>query len=287
MLRRQFLVCGAVSAAVVTPAFAKNKAARAVSGTEPGSYAAFLAGVRREAISKGLSASVVDEALALTAEPNQKVLKADRHQPEFTLTWAQYKARVITDKKISDGQAAVSEREALLGKVSQIYGVDRGVIAGIWGLESAYGTRMGTFHVVDALATLAYDGRRASFFRAELFKALTILGEGDITPSGMLGSYAGAMGQPQFMPSAYEQYAASFPAGGAAISGTMKGMFSPLLPTIWPNATGLPGSRGVRPLICQTHWSRGRSAGALCGLCPTGPRRECGRRAGVTLRIWI
>ncbi|MCX2560325.1 lytic murein transglycosylase [Acetobacter farinalis] len=271
MLRRKFLVCGAVSAAVATPAFAKNRGHHGASAEgEQGSYAVFLAGVRREAISKGLSASLVDEALALTPEPNQKVLKADRHQPEFTLTWAQYKARVITDKKISDGQAAVSRREALLGQVSQLYGVDRGVIAGIWGLESAYGTKMGTYHVIDSLATLAYDGRRAAFFRAELFKALHILGQGDITPAGMMGSYAGAMGQPQFMPSAYEQYAASFPAGGRR--------------DIWKNEGDVFASIGN--YLAKCHWKAGEPWGEAVDVPDSLDQGQIGRTAVRPLSYW-
>lgn len=213
---------------------------------------------------------MLDEALALTTQPNAKVLKADRHQPEFTLTWAQYKDRVITDKKISDGQNAVAQRTALLNQISQAYGVDRGAIAGIWGLESAYGTRMGTYHVVDSLATLAFDGRRSSFFRAELFKALHILNNGDITPSGMLGSYAGAMGQPQFMPSAYERYAASFPAGGGAISGIMKQTFLPLSQTILPNVIGRQESHGANRCRCLIRWTSPRLVVLPCIPFPTG-----------------
>ncbi|MBO1324129.1 lytic murein transglycosylase [Acetobacter sp. TBRC 12305] len=218
MLRRTLLACGVAAlgtSAGVVPG-GTTAVARPLSPhpKADGGYAAFLAGVRRQAVAQGLSATLVARALALSPRPNAKVLQADRHQPEFTLTWAQYKDRVLTEKKLSDGLDATAQRADLLGQVSSHYGVSKGAIAGIWGLESAYGTRMGTYSVIDALATLAYDGRRATFFRAELLKALHILGEGATTPEGMLGSYAGAMGQPQFMPSAYERYAASFPAGG-------------------------------------------------------------------------
>ncbi|MBB2175732.1 lytic murein transglycosylase [Gluconacetobacter johannae] len=184
--------------------------ARAAPAT---SYAAFLAGVRAEALRDGLSASVVGRALALQA-PNDKVLQLDRHQPEFTLTWAQYRQRVLTDKKIADGRSAAQARRALLTAVGQRYGVDVQPLMGIWGLESAYGTRIGTFRITDALATLAYDGRRASFFRSELMNALRILDHGDVEPERMIGSYAGAMGQPQFMPSAYLRYAVDYTGTG-------------------------------------------------------------------------
>ena len=172
-----------------------------------GDYAAFLASIRREALAKGIADSTISRALALTVQPNARVIKLDRHQPEFTLTWAQYRERVIGTTRISQGQAAYQQRSALLEATGKMYGVDPRVIVGIWGLESGFGRKIGTFSVVDALATLAYDGRRASFFRGELFKALQILDHGDIQPESMLGSYAGAMGQPQFMPSAYLHYA--------------------------------------------------------------------------------
>jgi membrane-bound lytic murein transglycosylase B len=126
-------------------------------------------------VGQGVSASVVAQALAPLHGPNPKVLQADRHQPEFTLTWAQYKDRVLSEKKLNDGLTAIQQRTDLLGRISGLYGVAQGAIAGIWGLESAYGTRMGTFSVIDALATLAYDGRRASFFRTELLKALHVV----------------------------------------------------------------------------------------------------------------
>ncbi|MFT8777666.1 MAG: lytic murein transglycosylase, partial [Gluconacetobacter liquefaciens] len=200
--RRDFLLSASA-------AFAAVPAARAATQ----SYATFLAGVRAEAVGHGLSATIIDRALALHA-PNARVLELDRHQPEFTLTWAQYRQKVLTQKKLADGRAAAASRAALLADVSGHFKVDRQPLVGIWGLESAYGTRMGSFHVADALATLAYDGRRASFFRAELMNALRILDHGDVAPDSMLGSYAGAMGQPQFMPSAYLRYAVDFTGSG-------------------------------------------------------------------------
>lgn len=98
--------------------------------------------------------------------------------------------------------------------------------------------------MIDALATLAYDGRRASFFRTELLKALHVVEQAGVAPAHMLGSYAGAMGQPQFMPSAYMRYAASYPAGGRADIWHNEAMFLPPLPTIWPGVAGRPGSSG-------------------------------------------
>ena len=178
-----------------------------------GDFAGFLAGVRAEARRIGISATTLQRAFAGVA-PNGKVLERDRHQPEFTLSWAQYRALLITDKRIDAGRAAVRDNLSLMSAVQARYTVGAGVVTGIWGLESSFGTQTGDFHVVEALATLAWEGRRASFFRPELMAALRILDHGDITPAGMTGSYAGAMGQPQFMPTSYLRYAVDFSGHG-------------------------------------------------------------------------
>ena len=201
MLTRRFLLSSASLAAVV-PAHAAS-----------GGFAAFLAGLRADAVRSGIAPATLDRALAGLA-PNQAVLDRDRHQPEFTMTWAQYRALLITEKRIGAGRVAVRENRALLEAVQSRYGVGAGVISGIWGLESSFGAQTGDFHVIEALATLAWDGRRASFFRPELMAALRILDHGDVTPARMTGSYAGAMGQPQFMPTSYLRYAVDFDGSG-------------------------------------------------------------------------
>jgi membrane-bound lytic murein transglycosylase B len=179
----------------------------------PGSFQSFLADMRAQARRAGIAPATLDRAFA-GLHPNQKVLDRDNHQPEFTLTWAKYRAMLITDQRIASGRAAYQQNRALFGRVRDVYGVDPGVILGIWGLESSFGTGMGDFHVIEALATLAWEGRRASFFRGELMAALHILDHGDVTPARMMGSYAGAMGQPQFMPSSYLRYAVDFEGSG-------------------------------------------------------------------------
>ncbi len=183
-------------------------AAMGIRSAEAQDYGAFLAGVRSQALAQGLSSSIVSRALALTREPNAKVLKLDRHQPEFTLTWAQYRDRVLPESRFQKGRTVYSGVESVMAPVSERFGCDDRGVMGIWGLESGFGAHTGTFSVVDALATLAFDGRRSTFFRGELMKALQILNDGDIAPEAMMGSYAGAMGQAQFMPSAYLRYAA-------------------------------------------------------------------------------
>ena len=177
------------------------------------SYASFLDQVKANARTAGIDRAILDAALALD-RPNARVLELDRHQPEFSLTWSQYRGRVITDRKIEMARAAYRRKSTLLNGISQRYPVDPRIVVGIWGLESNYGDRSGSFGVVDSLATLAFDGRRAAFFRTELMDALNILQHRDISPNRMLGSYAGAMGQPQFMPSSYVRYAIDYDGDG-------------------------------------------------------------------------
>ncbi|MGI4944905.1 MAG: lytic murein transglycosylase [Janthinobacterium lividum] len=185
----------------------------AAQAAEDGSFAGFLSGFRPDARHAGISDATLDAAFA-GIHPNQKVIDADRKQAEFTLTWARYRSFTMSAKRIERGQAAVAAARGLLQRVSERYRVDPGVIAGIWGLESNFGTDLGSYNVIEALATLAWEGRRSSFFRTQLISALKILENGDVTPSHMLGSYAGAMGQPQFMPDSYLRYAVDFDGTG-------------------------------------------------------------------------
>lgn len=202
--RRFFAIAGA--ATLLLPA-RRLMAASAPAGSASGTYREFLAGLRAQAIKQGLSASSVDEALAFAPAPNPDVLARDRHQPEFTMTWAQYRARVLKPARLQQGAQVYGKVSPTLTPLATRFGADDTVVMGIWGLESGFGATLGKFNVIEALATLAYDGRRAAFFRSELLKALRIVSDGDAAPATMLGSYAGAMGQPQFMPSAYLRYA--------------------------------------------------------------------------------
>lgn len=169
-------------------------------------FAAWIGGLRREALGRGISAGTLDSAFAGLAY-NYDVIALDRSQPESTVTFAEYLARVVTDSRIRQGQAALAQYRPLLADIGRRYGVQPRFIVALWGIESNYGRQQGDFRVVEALATLAFDGRRADYFRQELMSALEILERRDITPGNMLGSWAGAMGQPQFMPSSYLRFA--------------------------------------------------------------------------------
>ncbi|MDG6093775.1 lytic murein transglycosylase [Acetobacter sp. AN02] len=236
-----------------------------------GSYATFLDGVRRDAEAKGIPSDIISRALALTRVPNPKVIKLDRHQPEFTLTWAQYREKVLTQEKVAAGKAAVAQNRKTFEEVSAHYSVDMPPLSGIWGLESYYGRITGNFHIIDALATLAYEGRRASFFRSELMKALKILGDGDITPEAMKGSYAGAMGQPQFMPSAYLTYAQSFPAGGPR--------------NIWTSIPDILAS--IANYLAKCGWRSGEPWGQPVQMPDSLTQSQIGRQNTRTLDAWM
>lgn len=205
MLSRRSLISAmpvAVTAALASPAFAA-----------PTDFAEFVASVRAEARRQGISGLTLDRAFAGVV-PNQKVIDKIRHPPEFTMTWADYRAMLVTPKRIDEGRVAYSQNAALFRAVQTRFGVPASVILGIWGLESSYGTKTGDYRVVVSLATLAWDSSRRPFFRSELMDALKILDNGDVLPGHMTGSYAGAMGQPQFMPSSYLRFAVDFAGDG-------------------------------------------------------------------------
>jgi membrane-bound lytic murein transglycosylase B len=233
MLNRRALLGATLTAVVVGPACAAAD-----------SFQNFLAGMRAEARRAGISPATLERAFA-GVQPNQKVLERERHQPEFTMTWAQYRDLLITDQRIANGRVAYQQNRALLGRVQDRFGVEPGVITGIWGLESSFGAGMGDFHVIEALATLAWEGRRTSFFRGELLAALRILDHGDIAPAHMLGSYAGAMGQPQFMPSSYLRYAVDFEGHGRR--------------DIWTSRPDVLGS--IANYLAQSGWRSGEPWG--------------------------
>ncbi len=175
----------------------------------------WLAELKRDAAGQGVPAAVVDSALdGLTPLP--RVLELDQKQPETTITFQDYISRLLVPERIKKGRALRREKRRLLGSVTRRYGVSPKTIMALWAVESSYGQAMGSFRVVDALATLAYDGRRPDLFRAELIAALRILGRERFTSGDLKGSWAGAMGQPQFMPSTYLKYAVAYGHDGPA-----------------------------------------------------------------------
>lgn len=177
------------------------------------SFGAFIQGVKADARRQGIREATLANAFAGVV-PNQKVIELDRRQPEFNLTWPQYRARVLPDSRLQAARQHFIEEQPLLQKVQARYGVDGGTMIGIWGIESAFGVNKGNYRLTEALTTLAWEGRRAAYFRKELLNALKILDAGDVSVARLTGGYAGAMGQPQFMPSSYLQYAVDFDGDG-------------------------------------------------------------------------
>ncbi|MGE3955436.1 MAG: lytic transglycosylase domain-containing protein [Vicinamibacterales bacterium] len=178
------------------------------------SFAEFLDGIRAEARARGVSDAVIESALSGIEEPMPVVLERDRTQAETVLTLETYISRQLTVRRIRTGREMVARYRAALDAVAAKYGVPARIIAGIWGMESNFGRFSGVRPTVAALATLAWDPRRSTYFRGELFSALEILNRGDIAVDQLKGSWAGAMGQPQFMPSSYLKFAEDFDGDG-------------------------------------------------------------------------
>ena len=166
----------------------------------------WLAELRVEAIARGIDGDLFDAALA-DAKPIERVVTLDRNQPEFKLTLARYLQKVVPQSRKDIAVRKFNENKDLLDEVSAAYDVQARYIIALWGIETSFGKHLGGFDVPVALATLAYDGRRSAYFRKELLNALVILQEGHAEVGKMKGSWAGAMGQSQFMPSSFLAYA--------------------------------------------------------------------------------
>jgi len=177
------------------------------------SFATWLQDLRAEAMTLGIRAQTLDTALT-GLQPLPRVIELDRKQPEETLTYAQYLERMLPAARVQKGLRLLNEHRALLQEIGAKYGVPPGVIVALWGMETDFGRMAGHFPVLAALATLAYDGRRSALFRHELLEALKIVDAGYVRPEAMTGSWAGAMGQNQFMPSSFLQYAVDYDGDG-------------------------------------------------------------------------
>ena len=168
-------------------------------------FSQWLEGMRNEAIATGIPGSFLDTALA-GIRPIKRVIELDRRQPEFTLTFWKYLDNAINPARIRKGREMMAKHRQLLEKTSRRYGVQSRFIVAFWGLESNYGKHTGVFPVVGAVATLAHDRRRARFFRSQLLAALKIMSRGDVDVRAK-GSWAGAMGNFQFIPTTYKDFA--------------------------------------------------------------------------------
>jgi membrane-bound lytic murein transglycosylase B len=176
-------------------------------------FATWLQELRAEAVALGIRPQTLDTALT-GLRPLLRVIELDRKQPEDTLTYAQYLERTLPAARVQKGLRLLNAHRALLQDIGAKYDVPPGLIVALWGMETDFGRATGNFSVLASLATLAYDGRRSALFRRELLEALKIVDAGHVRPEAMMGSWAGAMGQNQFMPSSFMQYAVDYDGDG-------------------------------------------------------------------------
>ncbi|MCO6060026.1 lytic murein transglycosylase [Pseudomonas sp. MOB-449] len=177
------------------------------------SFSAWRDDFRREVLASGIDPTTFDRAFA-GVTPDPSVISADRSQPEFTRPVWEYLEGAMSPYRVRKGQALLAENATTLDAIEQRFGVDREPLVAIWGMESSFGQFMGDKSVIRSLATLAYEGRRPAFAHAQLLAALQILQHGDIQPASMRGSWAGAMGQTQFIPTTYNSHAVDFDGDG-------------------------------------------------------------------------
>jgi lytic murein transglycosylase len=230
-------------------------------------FDAWVAGFRPRAAARGISAATLDAAFR-GAGFLPGVVERDRNQTEFSRTLEDYLAIAASDERVSKGRAALARHRGVLAALQARYGVEATVIAAVWGLESFYGERRGEVPVISALATLAYDGRRGAFFEDQLVAALRILQNGDVTPARMTGSWAGAMGHTQFIPTSFLAYAVDFTGDGRR--------------DIWSDDPS-DALASTAAYLARSGWVSGRPWGMQVRL-PPGYAGPVGRGGGV--RDW-
>ncbi len=196
ILRSAFMTACLVFSLLALPALAQEQ-----------SFEEWLLDLRTEAMSRGITRDTLDTSFASVEALIPRVLELDRSQPEFVQTFSGYMRNRLSDARISRGQQMLKEYADLFSRIQAEYGVQPHYLVSFWALESNFGDYTGGFSVINALATLAYDPRRSDMFRTELLTALRIIQEGHIAANSMTGSWAGAMGQCQFMPTTFYNYA--------------------------------------------------------------------------------
>ena len=205
------LLCG--PALANAPDASLRPEARVIVSTKSASFEAWIEGYKARAQKQGISRRVLDQAFRGVSY-NAEVIAKDRNQSEFKREIWDYLDSAASPIRVENGQAALRKHARTLQRIEAKYGVEKEVVAAVWGMESTYGERRGTFNVIDALASLSYDGRRGAFFEKQLTAALQILQSGDIPAAQMMGSWAGAMGHTQFIPTSYLAYAVDFTGDG-------------------------------------------------------------------------
>ncbi|UWQ22821.1 lytic murein transglycosylase [Jannaschia sp. W003] len=249
-------------------------------GADPGlvpqrtaNWLAWVEGYKPRARSAGIDAGVIDRAFA-RAGYLAGVVERDRNQTEFKRSFEDYLQLVASEERVRLGREAFARQRSKLEAIEARHGVPAEVVAAIWGVESRYGERRGDIGVVSATSTLAYDGRRGSFFEKQLTAALRILQRGDTTPDRLVGSWAGAMGHTQFIPTSYQAYAVDFDGDGRR--------------DIWSDDPS-DALASTAAYLERSGWRRGERWGGETGSGglqpdPGGPRFATGRNFGVIKR---
>jgi len=232
-------------------------------------FKAWLKDFKAEALAQGLKQSTLDDALDNIA-PIARVIELDRKQPEFVLTFQQYMQRVVNDVRVEKGRRLLDEHKALLEEVGRKFGVQPRFIVALWGVETDFGRLTGGFPVIAALATLAFEGRRAAFFRKELLNALKIVDQGHIRPGDMTGSWAGAMGQSQFMPSSFLSFAIDYDGDGK--------------PDIWTTLADVFAS--IANYLGKSGWNAGQNWGRAVKLPEGFDAAQAGLEVKKPLQEW-
>lgn len=214
MLKRPFRLAAPLLGALWFGSPAITAAAEPVVVTPPSAeeFQAWLDGFKATAKGRGISQATLDNALSGTSFIS-RVIELDRRQPEFTMTFWQYIGKTISDKRIARGREMLKTHAKLLQRVEDKYGVPPRFLVAFWGLESNFGDYTGSFSLIGSLATLAFDARRSKFFTEQLLAALEVIDRGDIDPD-VKSSWAGAMGNTQFIPTTYRAYAIDFDGDG-------------------------------------------------------------------------
>jgi membrane-bound lytic murein transglycosylase B len=250
-------------------------------------FAVWLREFRVEAKQTGISDKTLDAALT-GLRPLSRVIELDRKQPETTLTYSQYVQRVLSPARALEGKTLLNTHRVLLTEIGTAYGVPPAIIVALWGIESDYGEGTGNFSVIASLATLAYDGRRSAMFRRELLEALKIIDEGHISVKAMLGSWAGAMGQNQFMPSSFRQFAVDYNGDGRRdIWNTPADVFASIANYLarsgWQQQESW-GCRAIVPATMDTALAGLEVRKTLATWQALGLQSSCGERNGATLQ---
>lgn len=233
-------------------------------------FPVWLKEFKAEARQKGISAKTLAQALPDNIKPIVRVIELDRKQPEGTTTFDDYLERIVNRARIEKGVTRMLTYPTLLRRVSDAYGVEKEVVVALWGVETNYGDYTGGFDIVNALATLAYDGRRSDYFRGELLNALKILDEGHIPHARMKGSWAGAMGQVQFMPTSFFKFAEDFNGDGRR--------------DIWSTQADVFAS--AANYLAKSGWKQGQPWGRKVTLPENIDRNLLGVNNSYSLQFW-